>query len=169
MIIGIGGVSRAGKTTLADQLNETLTKKGKTVEVLCQDDFVKPKIALPKVQGQLDWERPGSIKWDVLLSSLKKSTAEITIVEGLFAFYPADLRSHYHHKIFIEIEKDVFLSRKESDTRWGEEPEWYAEHIWRSYMKYGQKKADGSGYLTIDGSKPFDLQGMIDQMGITFD
>ncbi|MBK8778261.1 MAG: hypothetical protein IPO25_12950 [Saprospiraceae bacterium] len=39
MIIGIGGVSRAGKTTLANQLSKRI--KGKTIGILKQDDFVK--------------------------------------------------------------------------------------------------------------------------------
>ena len=47
MIIGIGGVSRAGKSTLAEKLKVHLEKAGKSVDIFCQDEYVKPKISIP--------------------------------------------------------------------------------------------------------------------------
>ncbi|MEQ8470602.1 MAG: hypothetical protein RIC35_05425 [Marinoscillum sp.] len=158
MIIGIGGVSRAGKTTLAERLKAHYEKAGKTVAIFCQDEYVKPKVSLPKVQGVPDWERPSTIKWDNLLRDVQRSEANIKIVEGLFSFYPASLRAQYDLKIFIEIEKPTFQSRKSKDKRWDEEPEWYAEHVWRSFMKYGQMKGDKQEYIPISGEQKIDLK-----------
>ena len=162
MIIGIGGVSRAGKSTLAEKLKVHLEKAGKSVEVFCQDEYVKPKISIPKVQGVPDWERPSTIKWDSLTNDVQKSEADVKIVEGLFSFYPASLRVKYNAKLFIEIDKEVFLGRKSKDKRWDEEPEWYAEHVWRSYMKYGQKKGDKSEYLDISGEAQYDPKKILE-------
>ncbi len=166
MIIGIGGVSRAGKTTLANQLVKLAKKKGMTVEVLNQDEFVKSKNQLPIIEGIPDWERPSSIKWDNLIIRIEKSTADLIIVEGLFAFYPASLRLKYNKKIFLEIEKDLFQKRKIEDKRWEEEPAWYAEHVWRSYLKYGKTKGDNSEYITLSGAREIDIKKLAGELGL---
>ncbi|MEQ9306798.1 MAG: hypothetical protein RJQ14_22980, partial [Marinoscillum sp.] len=147
-----------GKTTLAERLKSHYEKTGKTVVIFCQDEYVKPKVSLPKVQGVPDWERPSTIKWDNLLRDVQKSDANIKIVEGLFSFYPASLRALYDLKIFIEIEKPIFQNRKSDDKRWDEEPEWYAEHVWRSFMKYGQMKGDKQEYIPISGEGKIDIK-----------
>lgn len=161
MIIGIGGVSRAGKSTLAERLKEHFEKNGKTASVYCQDEYVKPTISLPKVQGVPDWERPSTIKWDKLLKDVQKSDTDVKIIEGLFSFYPASLRSEYDLKIFVEIQKATFLKRKHEDNRWEEEPDWYAEHVWRSFLKYGQMKGDKQEYIPISGESEINLQEII--------
>lgn len=161
MIIGIGGVSRAGKSVLAEMLKDHFESEGKAVEVFSQDDFVKPKVSIPKVQGVPDWERPSTIKWDTLTKSLQNSTANVKIIEGLFAFYPASLRVMYDVKIFVEIEKELFDSRKSQDSRWADEPDWYPEHVWRSYKKYGQIKGGRDEYLVLNGAVDFDLDKIL--------
>lgn len=161
MIIGIGGVSRAGKSTLAARLQEFFKKNGQSADIFCQDEYVKPKISIPKVQGVPDWERPSTIKWDNLTRDVQKSQADIQIVEGLFSFYPASLRKMYDTKVFLEISKDTFQRRKTEDKRWDEEPDWYAEHVWRSFLKYGQTKGDKSEYLIMSGEEEVDLMQIV--------
>lgn len=163
MIIGIGGVSRAGKTTLAERLKEAFEEQGKQTEVFCQDDFIKPKVSLPKVEGIPDWERPSCIKWDLLTKNIEKSEAEIKIVEGLFSFYPASLRATYDMKIFVDIPKDLFEERRKQDHPWTpeEEPDWYIEHVWRSFKKYGQMKDDQKEYFQVSGENEVDLQHLL--------
>ncbi|REE00553.1 uridine kinase family protein [Marinoscillum furvescens] len=157
MIIGIGGVSRAGKSTLAARLADFFKRNGQTTDIFCQDEYVKPKISIPKVQGVPDWERPSTIKWDKLTKDIEKSTADIKVVEGLFSFYPASLRKMYDLKVFLEISKETFQQRKNTDQRWEEEPDWYAEHVWRSYLKYGQTKGDKGEYMILSGESEVDL------------
>lgn len=165
MIIGIGGVSRAGKTTLAEKLKTEFLKKGKTIDIFCQDDFLKPKITLSKVEGIPDWERPSSIKWDLLTKNVENSTADIIIIEGLFSFYPASFRAHYDLKIFINLPKKLFVSRRLQDDRWteseGKEPAWHIEHVWRSFLKYGQMKDDKSEYFQIPGEEELDVSKIL--------
>lgn len=111
MIIGIGGVSRAGKTTLANQLSKRI--KGKTIGILKQDDFVK-KDHLPMIRDHIDWEHPDSIDWKSLLSAIQsyKKKYDLVIVEGLFAFYQGNINACYDRCIFVYIEKDLFWKRK---------------------------------------------------------
>lgn len=164
MLIGIGGVSRAGKSTLAENLKTALKKMKKTVEVLCQDDFVKPKQALSLIEGVPDWERPNTIKWDSLISKIEKSSADVVIVEGLFSFYPASVRSLYNKKLFLEIDINTFKKRKAEDKRWDEEPAWYANHVWKSYNKYGKVKGEKDEYIYLDGSKPIDTKKLLEDL-----
>ncbi|WP_258102589.1 uridine kinase [Marinoscillum sp. MHG1-6] len=164
MLIGIGGISRAGKTTLAENMTKALKKMKKSVEVFCQDDFVKPKHALTKIEGVPDWERPNTVKWDSLISKVEKSTADVVIVEGLFSFYPASIRSLYDKKLFLEIDENTFQNRKSADKRWTEEPGWYARHVWRSYNKYGKTKGNKEEYIFLDGSQPIDVKKLLETL-----
>ncbi len=164
MILGIGGVSRAGKTTLAENLKKALIKKKKSVDIFALDDFVKSQSALTIIDGVPDWERPSTIKWDLLMSKIEKSKADVKIVEGLFTFYPASIRIIFDKKLFLEIEKPLFLERKSIDKRWDDEPAWYADHVWKSYQKYGKTKGDDKEYIFLDGSKPIDLNTLIQDL-----
>ncbi|MEP7322016.1 MAG: hypothetical protein ABI761_08850 [Saprospiraceae bacterium] len=160
MLIGIGGVSRAGKTTLAIKLKNRL--KGKTIGILNQDDFVK-KNGLPVIKGHIDWEHPDSLNWEDLRSAIKKSKKiyDITIVEGLFAFHDKKINSWYDHSFFVHIQKELFFKRKLKDLRWGREPDWFILHIWKSYFKYGQLPLDIRNVLWIEGDIPTDLNQII--------
>ena len=59
MIIGIGEVSNAGKTTLATRLKEKLSPL--RISVLCQDNFARPTFEIPLINDHVDWEVPESI------------------------------------------------------------------------------------------------------------
>lgn len=156
MIIGIGGVSRAGKTTLANLLKKRL--KGKTISILNQDEFVK-KAGLPEINNHIDWEHPDSMDWISLRKKIKAESRknEITIVEGLFAFYDEKIAAMYDLPIFMAIEKDIFLVRKRKDKRWGKEPDWFIHHIWNSYLKYGKLPAFIPEVLVINGTQKADI------------
>lgn len=156
MIIGIGGISMAGKSTLAASIMAQFPRK--KVCVLCQDDYIFAQAQIPKVNGKTDWENPASINFDDFLASLlaRKTEYGMVIAEGLFAFYDPMLNSFYDKKIFIEITDTEFFDRKRKDTRWGIEPEWYIRHIWESYLKYGLLPKDQKAVLKLDGTKSID-------------
>ncbi|MEL6252490.1 MAG: hypothetical protein AAFR87_10815, partial [Bacteroidota bacterium] len=59
MLIGIGGLSRSGKTKLAKRV-KGLYKEQKVI-LLHQDDFVKAEEDIPLIQNHIDWEVPESI------------------------------------------------------------------------------------------------------------
>jgi uridine kinase len=138
MIIGIGGVSRAGKTSYAERLKKIFTKK--RVIILSQDDFVFPENQIPKIKDRTDWECPESIDFDKFYETITISSRghDIVIVEGLLIFYQSRITDLFDITYFLEIDKDTFMKRKSDDTRWGKEPDWYLEHIWNSYLKFGR-------------------------------
>ena len=158
-IIGIGGVSRAGKSFLAKILADIYTKSGARVKILDQDDFVISEDKIPKINGHVDWECPGSMDFKLLKQSVEESRErnDITIVEGIMVFRNSDLINLFDYKIFITLLKDEFYNRKRSDLRWGREPDWYIEHIWKSYLKYGQFPEGKNPNLILDGNSLFDV------------
>jgi uridine kinase len=155
MIIGIGGVSRAGKTTLANQITNWLSFKH--IMVLRQDLFVLNTSDFPAIQNVPDWELPQSVNLPVLLKAVHNAMKynELVIVEGIFAFCFEEINKLYNGGIFIEIDEAVFRNRKVLDKRWGPEPEWYLDHIWRSYLKYGQVPQEIDRVLYVSGNEPF--------------
>ncbi len=150
MIIGIGGVSTAGKTTTASIIRNLFPFK--RVSILCQDDFVKDVNLIPRVADRVDWEHPDSIDHERLLSAVmvEREMNEIVIAEGLMIFYTEALRKIFDRKIFVSIDYDTFMQRKAFDNRWGHEPEWYIRHIWESYLNFGRIEASAE-VLFLDG------------------
>ena len=159
MIIGIGGLSRSGKSFLAEELKKLFVSRGKSVTVLDQEDFVLPSKEIPLIRDHVDWEIPESIDWQKLKTtiSLDKKNSDVLIIEGLMVFWDEWIRGKCDKRIFIEFDKKEFVSRKRIDLRWGKEPEWYIEHIWQSYLQYGHSAHGENIDITLNGSADFDI------------
>ena len=166
ILIGIGGVSRSGKTALAKRLAAELqTKEKPSVHIIHQDQCVIPESQLPLISGKADWEHPVSIDWPRLnlLIDQGLQSYEIVIVEGLFAFYDQAIVERMNIKIFLEISKPLFIERKREDLRWGLEPDWYIEHIWEAYLRYGRPSLS-SEYVCLNGARDIDVRGLLDEI-----
>ncbi len=161
MVIGIGGVSNAGKTTLASRLKKQLEPL--QVKVLCQDDFAKPITEIPRIGGHIDWEIPESIDMVKYYKHILEAqrTNDIVIAEGLFAFCDNHFNRHYDKRIFLTINKKTFWERKSKDFRWGKEPDWYMEHIWQSHFRCGVLKEVNSKTLVVSGENMVDLDKLV--------
>jgi nicotinamide/nicotinate riboside kinase len=156
MIIGIGGVSTAGKTTLAAKLRSCFV--GKSISTLCQDDYVKPINQIPLINNRVNWEHPDSIDHEKFRQAIiaESKQSDVVIAEGLMIFHDKNTRMLFNKSIYIEIDFQTFRKRKAVDKRWGYEPQWYIQYIWESFLKYGQIPDNQSEYLIIKGSLPFD-------------
>lgn len=164
MIVAIGGVSRAGKTTLARKIRDLFP--GKKVTVLCQDDFVKPVEQIPSVGDRIDWEHPDSIDHSAFRKAMMAESKEneLVIVEGLLVFYDQETVKLFDRKILIEIDHETYLRRKKKDMRWGVEPDWYIQHIWDSYIRYGKPK-DLSNIFKLDCVKDYHMKEVLAFLG----
>lgn len=158
MIIGIGGISRAGKSFLADAIGQLYSKKGKSVRILEQDHYVFPVDQIPRIRDHVDWEVPASIDWPRLLGDCEAAAREVDllVVEGLLLYSHEGLRAAIDYLIHITLDYETFLTRKRQDLRWGREPEWYIRYIWEAHQEHGQphRKPD----LVLDGAVGFDLK-----------
>jgi len=153
MLIGIGGPSRAGKSTLADALARELVARGLTYKLIHQDVFVHRKPNLPMIRDHVDWEHPDSIQWKRLKSAVLRAQpeADVVVMEGLLAFANADINKIYDQSLFLHISESTFRDRKAADLRWGKEPEWYVDHIWKSYHRFGKPPESLSEIIHISG------------------
>ncbi|MBL3654532.1 uridine kinase family protein [Fulvivirga sediminis] len=155
MIIGIGGMSRAGKTTFSKRLAQYLGSENTII--FHQDDYVKPEDEVPYINERLDWDHPEAMDYEGLIQAIKNADSGNVIVEGILVFFNSELRNMFDKKILMEVEKSTFLARKRVDKRWGPEPEWFIEHIWQSYQQFG-KPEDFKDYILIKENDELDLK-----------
>lgn len=153
-IIGIGGVSCAGKSKLADELSLRFRESGYRTITIDQDEYVFPISEIPLVRGHTDWECPESIDFESFEEAIGNASAshDIVIAGGLMVFWESRISKIFDFRIFIKIPLDEFRRRKRKDLRWGKEPEWYIDHIWNSYLEYGQFPYGIEPDLSIDGT-----------------
>ena len=161
MIVGIGGISNAGKSKLALRISDHYSSK--KVAILCQDDYVFPKNQIPLIREHVDWECPESIDFDKFEKIVQDTLTinDIVIVEGIFAFYKENFNKHMDKKIFLNLDHKIFFSRKNKDLRWGKEPEWYVQHIWDSHHRYCDNNTPKDA-LKIKANEDIDLKIVID-------
>ncbi len=153
-VVGISGASRAGKTSLCNLLKDNFTEK--SVRILHMDQFVFPEDQIPKIKDEIDWERPESVDYKKLNKAIEdaKGQNDLILVEGILIFYDNQLESIYDRKIFIEIDFDTFWNRKKEDKRWAV-PDWFIQHIWDSYLRYGLRNSENS--LRISGKSDYPI------------
>ena len=139
-VIAIGGISRSGKSTLADWLGTQL----KNATVLHQDEYALPKDELPEINGIPDWEVPESIAWDTWHKAITqaKNHYDYVIIEGILVFANTNINALIDQSIFLNIDKENFLKRRLKEKRWGKEPEWFIEYVWEAHLKYGLPPSD---------------------------
>lgn len=158
MVIGIGGLSRSGKTKLAKRVRSLYT--GKKVLLLHQDDFVKEEKNIPLIRDHIDWEVPESIdleKWETAIKAGMENY-EVVILEGILIFSFPEINKLYDKQILVEISEELFMTRKREDLRWGKEPEWYIAYIWEAYQVYGEP--EGFAGYKVPGNRPLDTAGL---------
>lgn len=166
MIIAIGGCSRSGKTSLAKMIAGHFDGKIKSCVILSQDDFVFQEELIPKINDHVNWEIPESVDFENFRKTIRRSNRahDIVIVEGLLIYSNETLIRLYDELIFIHIEESTFYERKEKDERWPE-PRWYQEHIWKSFLEYGQHpKSDD--ILHLSGEEDFDLPEILSELSL---
>lgn len=136
MLVLIGGVSRSGKSALADSLQESL---GDKCLALHQDEYVLPENDLPFVRDMHDWEVPESVDWKRWTAAIENALNQydVVVAEGLLAFLPTEIFRKAEIAIYMEIDFNTFFTRRKADLRWGVRPDWYYEHVWDAHFKFG--------------------------------
>jgi nicotinamide/nicotinate riboside kinase len=160
MVIGIAGVSRSGKTSLAFFIKRIMEQRGETAIVLSQDDYVVAESEIPKIRHRTDWECPESIDFQRYRQAIvdNKAAYQHVITEGLLNFWDADTDALFDRRLFTIVDKHTFFSRRLQEKRWGFEPKWFIEYVWKSYLKYGQTilAQPKNGVLLLSGNEAFD-------------
>ena len=161
MKIGIGGVSRAGKTTLAKKIINRFPDKKRVI--LHQDDYINAGYDIPQIKERINWEVPESIDFLRLKYDFKwlSEHVEIVILEGIFAFFDDELNRLYDVKLFVDIGYKDFINRKLLDKRWGYEPLWYIHHIWDSYQEHRKEILKMNDIIVLDENKMTNIDKLL--------
>lgn len=160
MIIAIGGPSNAGKSALAGIISQHLGRQH--TAILCLDDFVFPESQLPRIRDHIDWEHPNTINRESLLTNLQNAAGnhDHVILEGFLVYSWPSICKLYDKNLFIDIPESEFYTRKKNDLRWGAEPQWYIEHIWKQYLSFG-RPPEGLKVFSIDGLLPWPMEEIL--------
>ncbi|ABR31212.1 uridine kinase [Thermosipho melanesiensis] len=142
-VIGIGGGTGSGKTTVAQKINEIIGKENSVI--LPMDNYYRDMSYVPlEERKKYNYDHPNMIEVSLLEKHLKNllelksiklpeydfkiytRTGKFTIleprpviiVEGIFALYYEELRKMYNLSIFVDAESDVrFIRRLERDIK----------------------------------------------------
>lgn len=73
-IIGVGGGTGAGKTTLITDVSNAIETGTTTISL---DNYYRDRSDLPpEKRKELNYDHPKAIEWELFISDLKKSTEE---------------------------------------------------------------------------------------------
>lgn len=118
-VIGIGGGSASGKSTLAARLQERLQPL--RVLIINQDRYFHEATRLPKhtsPDGAREWpdhNQPGSFDFPRLRTDLRAAREgedEVVILEGILVLHDEELRSLMDLKLFVEADPDERIVRR---------------------------------------------------------
>ncbi|XP_038626494.1 nicotinamide riboside kinase 2 [Tachyglossus aculeatus] len=179
-IIGIGGMTNGGKTTLTNRLAKILPN----CCVIHQDDFFKPQDQIEVGEdGFKQWDAMDSLDMDAMVNTVQawlsnpvkfarshgvpilpsskepiSADAHILILEGFLLYNYEPLVDLYNRRYFLEVPyKECKRRRSTRHYQVPDPPGLFDGHVWPMYQKYRKEmEASGIDVVYLDGMKSRD-------------
>jgi len=182
IFIGIVGPSGAGKSSLC----KILERKSRLFEHIKLDDYFKSPKTFPKKFGFRNWELPSNLKFNKLLSDLKKLKAGKTVktkdfpkrkggkskpitllskkyilVEGFMLFKDKKVRDFLDVKIYLNLPKNMIIKRRK--IRFGQEHlnDYDMKVAIPEFLKYGAMQKKYADYIINANRKQKEVIGEV--------
>lgn len=161
-VIGIGGGSGSGKSTIADLLAAEL--KPLSVSVVHLDQFFRPPECMPSYYSSLhdgrrpNFNHPDSFDQTEMFARcgerVEQAEHEVVIMEGILALYFSPLRSLMDLACYVSIDIDEMLRRRTARNLaagyggTAEEIDWYNRECVRpEHLRFNAPSADHAELL----------------------
>jgi len=118
-LIGICGGSGSGKSLLASAICDQLNGQKVPTTLIHLDRYflrdisIAPTVFDETLGGRIvDFNHPGIVDTNSILSGLIKSHADVTIVEGHLLFALPEIRKQFDYKVFLDVNEELRLNRR---------------------------------------------------------
>lgn len=176
LVVGVGGVTNGGKSTLSKSLHEQIPNSC----IIAQDSFFKDDSVVPvDSNGFKQYDMLNALHMDKMMSEVESwqrdpelflrgrgLTSEhitlsvdeevfVLIVEGFLIFNYRPLNELFDRRYFMEIPYDVCKRRRSLRVYTPPDPPGYFDgHVWPMYLKNHQEmESMVSGIVFLDGLK----------------
>ncbi|KAL9822670.1 carnosine N-methyltransferase [Geothlypis trichas] len=169
LVIGLGGVTNGGKTTLAEKLKNMLPN----CDIISQDDFFKPESEVETDErGFKLYDVLDALYMDEMVTSIRnwmKSPASsgvvteepentcdnlknvyILIVEGFLLYNYEPLNELWNRRYFLTLPYEECKRRRSTRVyQPADTPGYFDGHVWPMYLKY-KNELEENGSMQVD-------------------
>ncbi|XP_032940771.1 nicotinamide riboside kinase 1 isoform X5 [Catharus ustulatus] len=175
LVIGLGGVTNGGKTTLAEKLKNMLPN----CDIISQDDFFKPESEVETDErGFKLYDVLDALYMDEMVASIRnwmknpassgvvteepQNTCDnlknvyILIVEGFLLYNYEPLNELWNRRYFLTLPYEECKRRRSTRVyQPADTPAYFDGHVWPMYLKYKSELEENASVQVdyLDGTK----------------
>ncbi|CAF0733835.1 unnamed protein product [Adineta steineri] len=175
-IIGLGGITCSGKSTMCSELSKYLSTRYNKVRVIDLDSYARDEndpnhVHLTELNHK-DWESLTSLHVDQFVSDIKSvindNSNDILIIEGFIISSIDEIKSIFNLSYYFDLDFDECRQRRNRRTYNPPDPlDYFDKHVWPSYLIAKEKAFNQiKNLIHIDSTQSFDtiLQRIINDV-----